>query len=52
MRQDIRGNVIKGVVTDQDGEQEELFCRVCDTFEKEIEDGAEEEMEVQKEPLG
>ena len=47
-RHAISGNVIEGVVTDQDGEQEELFCRVCDPVDEDIEDGAEEEAEVQR----
>ena len=44
----ISGNVIEGVVTDQDGEQEELFCRVCDPVDGDIEDEDEEEAEVQR----
>ena len=39
----ISGNVIEGVVIDQECEQEELFCRVCDPVDEDIEDGAEEE---------
>ena len=43
----ISWNLIEDAVADQDGEQEELFCRVCDPVDEDIEDGAEEEAEVQ-----
>ena len=33
--------------TGQDSEQVELFCRVCDPVDEDIEDGVEEEAEVQ-----
>ena len=44
----ISGNAPEDAVTDQDGEQEELFCRVCDPVEENIEDEAGEESEVQR----
>ena len=47
-RHAINGSVIEDIVSDQDGEQEELFCRVCDPVDEDIEDGAEEEAEVQR----
>ena len=44
----ISGDVNGDIGTDQDGEQEELFCRVCDPVDEDIEEGAEEEAEVQR----
>ena len=44
----ISGDVNNDIGTDQDGEQEELFCRVCDPVDEDIGDEAEEESEVQR----
>ena len=35
----------------QDGAQEELFCRVCDPVDEDIEEGAEEEEAEVQRPL-
>ena len=42
----ISGDVNNDIGTDQDSEQEELFCRVCDPVDEDIGDEAEEESEV------
>ena len=47
-RHAISGNINGDIGTDQDGEQEELFCRVCALVDEDMEDGAEEEAEVQR----
>ena len=39
----ISGNVNGDIGAGQDGEQEELFCRVCDPVDEDIEDEVEEE---------
>ena len=44
----ISGDVNNDIGTDQDGEQEELFCRVCVPVDEDIGDEAEEESEVQR----
>ena len=46
--QAISGAVIEDAVADQDGEQDELFCRCFDPADGDIEDQAEEESEVQR----
>ena len=48
VRHAINGSVMEDIMTGQDGEQEELFCRVCDPVDEDIEDEAEEEAEVQR----
>ena len=47
-RHAISGNINGDIGAGQDGEQEELFCRVCDPVDEDIEEGAEEEAEVQR----
>ena len=37
----ISENINGDIIADRDGEQEELFCRVCDPVDEDIEDGAE-----------
>ena len=44
----ISGDINNDIGTHQDGEQEELFCRVCDPVDEDIGDEAEEESEVQR----
>ena len=39
----ISGEVIEDDVTERDSEQEEMFCRVCDPVDEDIEADAEEE---------
>ena len=44
----ISGEAIEDDVTEPDGEQEKLFCRVCDPVDEDIKADAEEESEVQQ----
>ena len=48
MKHAISGNTDGDIATDQDSEQEELFCRVCDPVDEDIEGEAEEEAEAQR----
>ena len=42
------GEAINARVTERDSEQEEIYCRVCDPVDEDIEADAEEESEIQR----
>ena len=44
----ISGEAIEDDVTERDSEQDEIFCRVCDPVDEDIEADDEEESEVQR----
>ena len=43
----ISGEAINAKETERDSEQEEMYCRVCDPVDEDIEAEAEEESEIQ-----
>ena len=44
----ISGEAINAKETERDSEQEEMYCRVCDPVDEDIEADAEEESEIQR----